>query len=111
MNAIKYNPDHEQAMRDLSSLQIFLRDYQGFEESRRQLLIASPAGVTNWVSLAAAQYLNKNYEAAMNSVQTLFKFYDNDNKIMKRHEVSEATLFACRILQKQGKNEEALKFL
>lgn len=85
-------------MRDLSSLQIFLRDYQGFEESRRQLLIQSPSGVINWVTLSTAQYLNKNYEAAMNSIQTLFKFYDNDQKIMKKHEASEAVLFACRIL-------------
>jgi len=54
LNALKYNPDHEQAMRDLSSLQIFLRDYQGFEESRRQLLIHSPSGVGNWITLATA---------------------------------------------------------
>lgn len=38
LNALKYNPAHEQVLRDLSSLQIFLRDYTGFEESRRTLL-------------------------------------------------------------------------
>lgn len=87
-------------MRDLSSLQIFLRDYQGFEETRRNLLIHSPAGVQNWVTLAGAQYMNKNYEGALNSMQTLFKFYENDTKIMKRYEVSESVLFVCRIYEK-----------
>lgn len=91
-------------MRDLSSLQIFLRDYQGYEETRRQLLIHSPAGVLNWVTLAGAQYLNKNYEGALNSMQTLFKFYANDNKVLKRHEASEAVLFTCRIYEKMGKS-------
>jgi hypothetical protein len=98
-------------MRDLSSLQIFLRDYQGYEETRRQLLIHSPAGVLNWVTLAGAQYLNKNYEGALNSMQTLFKFYENDNKVLKRHEASEAVLFTCRIYEKMGKSKEALEFL
>jgi tetratricopeptide (TPR) repeat protein len=100
LNALKYNPSHEQVMRDLSSLQIFLRDYQGFEETRRNLLIHSPAGVQNWVTLAGAQYMNKNYEGALNSMQTLFKFYENDTKIMKRYEVSESVLFVCRIYEK-----------
>lgn len=27
LNALKYNPGHEQVLRDLSNLQIFLRDY------------------------------------------------------------------------------------
>jgi tetratricopeptide (TPR) repeat protein len=111
LNALKYNPSHEQVMRDLSSLQIFLRDYQGFEETRRNLLIHSPAGVQNWVTLAGAQYLNKNYEGAFNSMQTLFKFYENDTKILKRHEASEAVLFTCRILEKIGQTKEAIDFL
>lgn len=111
LNALKYNPSHEQVMRDLSSLQIFLRDYQGFEETRRNLLIHSPAGVQNWVTLAGAQYLNKNYEGALNSMQTLFKFYGNDTKILKRHEVSEAVLFTCRIFEKIGQPNEAIDFL
>ena len=30
MNASKYNPSNESMLRDLSNIQIFLRDYQGF---------------------------------------------------------------------------------
>jgi hypothetical protein len=55
-------------MRDLSSLQIFLRDYAGFEESRRNILIAQPGAVVNWITLAGAQYMNQNYQGAINSM-------------------------------------------
>jgi len=44
-------------------------------------------------------------------METLFKFYENEPKMMKRHEVSEAVLFTCRIYEKQGQWKEALEFL
>ena len=44
-------------------------------------------------------------------MQTLFKFYENDTKILKRHEASEAVLFTCRILEKIGQTKEAIDFL
>lgn len=35
-------------------------------------------------------------------MQTLFKFFENDSKVLKRHEANEAVLFTCRILEKMG---------
>jgi hypothetical protein len=67
--------------------------------------------VLNWITLASAQFVNKNYEGALSSMETLFKFYENEPKMMKRHEVSEAVLFTCRIYEKQGQWKEALEFL
>ena len=41
-NAIKYAPDNENILRDLSYLQIHTRDLNGFEESRLNLCMAKP---------------------------------------------------------------------
>lgn len=41
----------------------------------------------------------------------MFKFFENDSKVLKRHEASEAVLFTCRIYEKMGKPKEALEFL
>lgn len=67
--------------------------------------------MVNWIALAEAQYMNQNYQGALNSVETLFKFYENDAKVMKKHEACEAVLFACRIFEKLGQYKEALDFL
>lgn len=45
-------------------------------------------------------------------MQTLFRFEkNNEKKSMKRHEISEAILFTCRIYEKLAQHKEALDFL
>mgnify|MGYP002633066187 CR=1 FL=1 len=39
LNALKYNPDNESVQRDLCQIQLHLRDFEGFRESRRQILM------------------------------------------------------------------------
>jgi len=60
-NAIKYAPENENILRDLSYLQIHTRDFKGFEESRLNLCMLKPGILINWVSCACAMRVNKNY--------------------------------------------------
>lgn len=39
INALKYNPENESVQRDLCQIQLHLRDFEGFKESRRQILV------------------------------------------------------------------------
>lgn len=44
-------------LRDLGQLQIQLRDYEGYAETRRQVLVAKSGLQVNWLSYAMALYL------------------------------------------------------
>jgi N-alpha-acetyltransferase 15/16, NatA auxiliary subunit len=40
LNALKHDPSNQNVLRDLGQLQVQLRDYEGYAETRRQLLVA-----------------------------------------------------------------------
>jgi len=42
LNALKYDKDNQNVLRDLAYLQAQLKDYDGFAESRRQIMILKP---------------------------------------------------------------------
>lgn len=43
LNAHKYNPDNESVLRDLAQIQLHTRDFDGFRETRRVLLVKNPS--------------------------------------------------------------------
>ena len=79
-NALKYAPDNFNIMRDLCQLQLHLRDYAGFQESRRVLLNRDPTSRDNWVAFAASCFTNGNYDQASDAVDSMLKVNDNDIK-------------------------------
>lgn len=48
-------------MRELIQLQVHLRDFVGFEETSRKLLLLKPSTMQYWVQLASACYQSRNY--------------------------------------------------
>ena len=69
---------------DLSQLQIFTRDYEGFANSRREILMNKAGIVNNWVAFAMANYLRKDYKAALSSIDSILKF--EGKAALKPHE-------------------------
>ena len=49
-NALRIDRDNLQILRDLSLLQIQLRDYDAFVETRRQLLTLKSSQKNNWIT-------------------------------------------------------------
>lgn len=47
--ALKCDAGNEQTMRELIQLQIHLRDYVGFEETSRKLLLLKPGVMQHWI--------------------------------------------------------------
>ena len=108
LNAIKYAEENDNILRDLSQLQIHLRDFQGYEESRNKMLMQKPSLISNWVHLAAASYVNRNYHGSLNCIESIFKFAEDTGMKMKPHEVSEVILLAIRNHECLGQYKEAL---
>jgi len=94
-------------------LQVHVRDYPGFEETARKILMSKPSLMQNWVTLAAACFANRNYTGCMQSVESILSFADQaeGKSKMKRHEKSEIILIGLRALEAQVKYQAALDFL
>ena len=74
MNALKYKPEDENIMRDLSMLQVHCRDFEGYMETRRQLLLTKPEWTPYWVVYASACFIGKQYKNTLECIQSIFKF-------------------------------------
>ena len=100
-------------MRELYQLQIHLRDFPGFEDTARKMLLAKPGAMSNWVTLCAACYMNRNYSGVVQAVESILKFNSEPGSKtkMQEHEASEVVMMCVRALEAQGKNQEALNFI
>ena len=90
-----------------------VRDFVGFEEMSRKILISKPSILANWVSLAGACYMNRNYSGCLQAIDSIMKFNldDSGKARMKRFESNEVILMGVRALLAQNKYQEALTFM
>lgn len=99
-------------MRDLSNLQIHLRDYAGFQETRRQVLIKNSAIRENWSAFATGCFLNGSYELCISTVESMIKVNDTEEKKpLAPVELMEVLNLKVKSLMAMDKNEDALKFM
>ncbi|KAL8959496.1 MAG: hypothetical protein Q9193_003654 [Seirophora villosa] len=115
--ALKLEPDSQQILRDLALLQIQMRDYQGYIQSRRTILQSkTPNGQRNsnyrlnWTALAVAQHLaGELYDAE----RTLTTFEETLRSTPPKsdNEHSEALLYKNTIIAETGETERALEHL
>ena len=68
--ALRLDPDSVQIQRDLALLQVQMRDYQGFIQSRKAMLQARPSFRQNWTAMAIAHHLGGDLTAAENILTT-----------------------------------------
>ncbi|KAH8894269.1 N-terminal acetyltransferase A, auxiliary subunit [Thozetella sp. PMI_491] len=108
--ALKLEPDSQQIQRDLAILQIQMRDYQGYVQSRLQMLKARPQIRQNWTALAVAYHLEGNLQEAENILSTYEKSL-NAPPSKTDVENSEAVLYKNSIIAESGEVARALEHL
>lgn len=79
-NALKCDPDNLQILRDLSLLQIHIRDLEGYKDTRYQLLQLRPTQRASWIGYAMAYHLLSNFEIANNILEEFCKTQVRDKK-------------------------------
>jgi len=108
-NALRQDPDNIQILRDLSLLQIQMRDLAGFVQTRRHLLTLKPTNRNNWFTFAVSQHLMDRQEQAVGIVKayedTLEGTPEND------YEHSEMLLYKNMLMEEGGQAQEALDHL
>ena len=108
--ALRLEPDSQQIQRDLALLQIQMRDYQGYIQSRRAILQTRTNLRQNWTALAVAQHLAGNLYDAERTLTT----YEETLKMPPPRsdlEHSEAVLYKNTIIAEMGETERALEHL
>ncbi len=80
LNALKYNPENDSVLRDLCQLQLHLRDFEGFRESRQRILIKDPTSKEVWAAYATACYLSNDFLTVISTVESILRFNAEDEK-------------------------------
>lgn len=108
--ALRLDPESVPIQRDLAHLQIQMRDYEGYIQSRRNMLQQKPGFRQNWTALAIAHHLAGNYEDAE---KVLTAYEDTLQKKVARSDMEhwEAVLYKNTIISESGEIEKALEHL
>ncbi|KAJ6782619.1 hypothetical protein PWT90_00172 [Aphanocladium album] len=108
--ALKLEPTSAQIQRDLAVLQVQMRDYQGYIQSRSAMLQARPQVRQSWTALAIAHHLAGNLSEAENVITT---FEDTLKTKPTRYDLehSEAVMYKNSIIAEQGDYKRALQHL
>ncbi|KAM7189518.1 N-alpha-acetyltransferase 15, NatA auxiliary subunit [Rhypophila sp. PSN 637] len=108
--ALKLEPESLQIQRDLANLQVQVRDYDGYVQSRFVMLKARPQIRQNWTALAVAYHLEGNLEQAETTLTTYEKSI-TATPSKTDLENSEAILYKNSIIAERGDIERALDHL
>uniref|UniRef100_A0A8C9VDN2 N-alpha-acetyltransferase 15, NatA auxiliary subunit n=1 Tax=Scleropages formosus TaxID=113540 RepID=A0A8C9VDN2_SCLFO len=109
-NALKWDKDNLQILRDLSLLQIQMRDLEGYRETRYQLLQLRPAQRASWIGYAIAYHLLEDYEMAAKIIEE-FRKTQQTSPDKVDYEYSELLLYQNQVLREAGLLREALEHL
>ncbi|XP_045778585.1 N-alpha-acetyltransferase 15, NatA auxiliary subunit isoform X2 [Maniola jurtina] len=107
-NALKWEKENIQILRDLSLLQIQMRDLEGYKDTRYQLFMLRPTQRASWIGFAMSYHLLGDYEMA-NSILDAFR--TNQMKGPYDYEHSELLLYQNMVLAESGQYDRALQHL
>lgn len=125
-NALKHDKDNITILRDLSLLQIQMRDLEGFRDTRYQLFMLRPAQRVSWLGFATSYHLLKNHELAIKILDEFRKSQQANNQsgasqsgentstspqVPIDYEQSELLLYQISILIEAQNYKEALDYL
>lgn len=110
-NALRIEPDNLQILRDLSLLQVQLRDKAGYLETRQVLLKLKPALRLNWIGIAVANHLLGRHRRAIDVLSAYEKTLEGSAEPESAYEKSEMALYKLTLLREAGDAKEALDAL
>lgn len=108
-NALKWDKDNLQILRDLSLLQIQMRDLEGYRDTRYQLLVLRPAQRASWIGYAMAYHLLKDFSMALRILEEFRKTQSQPKPFDYEH--SELLLYQNMVMREAGMHVNALQHL
>ncbi|XP_011207127.2 N-alpha-acetyltransferase 16, NatA auxiliary subunit [Bactrocera dorsalis] len=108
-NALKWEKDNLQILKDLSLLQIQMRDLEGYKETRHHLFTLRPSQHASWIGFAMSYHLIGDLEMANSILETFSQSQASIETHDYRH--SELLLYQNQILVEAGNLQRALEHL
>ncbi|XP_040123095.1 N-alpha-acetyltransferase 16, NatA auxiliary subunit isoform X5 [Oryx dammah] len=109
-NALKLDKDNLQILRDLSLLQIQMRDLEGYRETRYQLLQLRPTQRASWIGYAIAHHLLRDYEMALKLLEE-FRQTQQVPPSKIDYEYSELILYQNQVMREANLFQESLEHI
>jgi peptide alpha-N-acetyltransferase len=111
--ALRIDSDNIQILRDLSMLQIQMRDLDGFAITRHNILTLKPNGKINWLAFALAKHLTGDLRGALSVIDIyLGTLTEGAPELARGFEACELALYRNKILAEIPDNyKEALEHL
>lgn len=109
--AIDNGSPNKQILRDLSVMQVQIRDFKNLKESRQAYLESQPGYRANWTGVAVALHLNKNYAGAVSTLSKIEGIIKEHLQESDMYEHSECVLYKNSIIGESGNFEKALEVL
>jgi len=107
-NALKWDKDNMQILRDLSLLQIQMRDLEGYKETRHQLFQLRPTQRASWIGFAMSYHLLDDFDMAL---KILEEFRKTQKKPGYDYEYSELLQYQNLVVRESGDVSAALEHL
>ena len=106
--ALKLDPENANLLRDLSSMLVQVRDWDGFCDVRQRMLSQKANVRINWVTYAVAHHMLGNHSLAAAILEVMRTIMDAGETPM---EVSEVHLFLASLYVKAGQPAKTLEVL
>ncbi|EDV25040.1 uncharacterized protein TRIADDRAFT_25871 [Trichoplax adhaerens] len=107
-NALKWDKDNLQILRDLSLLQIQMRDLEGYRDTRYQLLKLRPGQRASWIGYSMACHLLEDFDTAL----AVLEEYRKTQEVKSYdYEFSEFLLYQNSVYREAGRNKDCLEHL
>jgi len=111
-SALRYDKENTQILRDLSLLQVQMRDLEGYKLTRHQLLTIRPTQRASWLGYAISLQLLGQHDEALKVTKAYEKTGNDFEKNDKPdYEHGELVLFQATILRESTKFQEAMDYL
>lgn len=107
-NALRIDPNNGQILKDMSLLQVQIRDFDGLYDTRIKLLQNVPKQPANWIALAVANHLKEDYQETLKVLASFWKIAETE---LKPFEKSELYLYEAQILEESGNYEGVIALL
>ena len=108
IQAHKNDPTNFNVIRDISYIELFLRNFDKFAEYTRKTVDLKPNMLVNWTSYSFGLFLNDKPDLAMELIDVAMKM---NSTMMKKQEIHEVVLYKALIMVKLNKDKECIKYL
>lgn len=107
-NALKWDKDNIQILRDLSLLQIQMRDLDGYRDTRYQLFKLRPSQHASWIGFAMSYHLLGDYNTASDILESF-----RASQTVESHDYkhSELLLYQIQVIKESGNYEKAMQHM